>query len=81
VVSPLPIATTTSASSTRRSRVNVGLPTKSSFLYLLIERVLAGEMTVSGEVPDDVVGQAAEDLPVIAAAETLEIRLDDLFAW
>jgi len=50
-------------------------------LYLPIERVLAREMPVSGEIPDDVVGQAAEDLVVIAPAEPLEIRFDDLFVW
>lgn len=49
-------------------------------LDLLIERVLAREMGVSGEVPDDDVGQAGEDPFVIAPAEPLDLRFDDLFA-
>src|ERR687897_893750 len=49
-------------------------------LDLLIERVLAREMFVSREIPDDVVGQAPQDLFVIAAAEPIEVRLDDILA-
>jgi len=44
-------------------------------LDLLIERLLPGEMPVSGQVPGDVVGQAGQDLFVVTAAEAVEIPL------
>lgn len=50
-------------------------------LDLPIERILAREMPVSGEIPDGSIGQAGENPLVIAPPAALEIGLDDRFAY
>ena len=49
-------------------------------LDLAVEPTLARQQRVAGEIPDDVVGQATEDLFVIAAAEPVEVRFDHVRA-
>ena len=49
-------------------------------LDLTVEPTLARQQGVAGEIPDDVVGQAAEDLLVITAAEPVEVRSYNILA-
>lgn len=56
----------------------LGLPLELLVLDLGVEIGLAHESLDADDVPDDVVGKAVEDRVVIAAAEALEIAVDDL---
>lgn len=49
-------------------------------LDLAVEGLLAFEVPEPGEIPDDIVGQAGEDLLVIAAPEPVHVSLDHILA-